>query len=66
MQKRNVDFSLDSSLEVVAGNGLLHRRLFLARGAALIGAGGVSLLSARPAGAEPLDVPPWMKAPART
>jgi sulfane dehydrogenase subunit SoxC len=53
----------DSSLEAVAGNGLLHRRLFLARSAALLGAGGLSLLSARPAAADPLTVPPWMEAP---
>ena len=44
--------------EVVAGNGLLHRRLFLATGATLLG-GGLSLLTARPAGAAPLEVPPW-------
>jgi sulfane dehydrogenase subunit SoxC len=52
-----------SSLEIVAGNGLLHRRLFLTKGAALLGAGSVGLLTARPAGAEPLEIPPWMKAP---
>jgi sulfane dehydrogenase subunit SoxC len=50
-----------AALEVVAGNGLLHRRLFLAQGAALLG--GATLLSAGPAAAEPLTVPPWMKAP---
>jgi sulfane dehydrogenase subunit SoxC len=44
-------------LEAVAGNGLLHRRLFLAGGAA---AAGLTLLTAR---AAPPDVPPWMKAP---
>jgi sulfane dehydrogenase subunit SoxC len=49
------------SLEAVAGNGLLHRRLFLTHGAAL--AGGLTLLSARPVAAEPLEIPPWMKAP---
>jgi sulfane dehydrogenase subunit SoxC len=49
------------TLEAVAGNGLLHRRLFLAQGAAL--AGGLTLLSATPVLAEPLNVPPWMKAP---
>ncbi len=48
--------------EVVAGNGLLHRRFFLASGATLLG-GGLSLLTARPVGAAPLEVPPWMKAP---
>ena len=51
------------SLEVVAGNGLLHRRLFLTGGAALAGTAGVSLLTARPLRAEPLEIPPWMKAP---
>jgi sulfane dehydrogenase subunit SoxC len=51
------------SLEVVAGNGLLHRRLFLTGGAALAGTAGLSLLTARPVGAEPLEIPPWMKAP---
>jgi sulfane dehydrogenase subunit SoxC len=49
--------------EPVAGNGLLHRRLFLTQGAALVGAGGLTLLSAQPAWAEPLAVPAWMKAP---
>jgi sulfane dehydrogenase subunit SoxC len=48
--------------DLVAGNGLLHRRLFL-QGAALVGAGGLSLLTAQPAGAEALAVSPWMKAP---
>jgi sulfane dehydrogenase subunit SoxC len=55
--------STGPSLDLVAGNGLLHRRLFLAKGAALVGAGGLGLLSARPVGAEPLEVPPWMQAP---
>ncbi len=50
------------SSEVAAGNGLLHRRLFLSQGAALVG-GGLGLLSARPVGADPLSIPPWMKAP---
>jgi sulfane dehydrogenase subunit SoxC len=51
-------------LEEVAGNGLLHRRLFLTQGAALMGAGGLGFLSARPAaGAVPPDIPQWMKAP---
>jgi sulfane dehydrogenase subunit SoxC len=49
------------ALEAVAGNGLLHRRLFLAHGAAL--AGGLTLLSAQPVAAEPLAIPPWMRAP---
>jgi sulfane dehydrogenase subunit SoxC len=51
------------ALEVVAGNGLLHRRLFLTQGAALVGASGLSLLAAQPVDAEPLAVPAWMKAP---
>lgn len=50
-----------ASDDVVAGNGLLHRRLFLAQGAALFG--GAALLKAQPAGAQRLEVPPWMKAP---
>jgi sulfane dehydrogenase subunit SoxC len=50
-----------AAAEVVAGNGLLHRRLFLTEGAALLG--GITLLSAGPAAAEPLAVPPWMRAP---
>jgi len=54
--------TMNADLDAVAGNGLLHRRLFLAQSAALVGAGG-SLLSAQPASAEPLTVPPWMKAP---
>ena len=49
----------DSELEQVAGNGLLHRRVFLAQGAALIGAGG--LLAARPAASQ--ELAPWMRAP---
>ena len=52
----------ESSLELVAGNGLLHRRWFLTRSAALVAAG-TGLMSARPASADPLAVPAWMKAP---
>jgi sulfane dehydrogenase subunit SoxC len=48
-------------LEPVAGNGLLHRRLFL-RTAAL-GAAGVSLLTAQLARAAPPEVPASMKVP---
>jgi sulfane dehydrogenase subunit SoxC len=49
-------------LQAVAGNGLLHRRLFLSGGGALLG--GLALLNARPASADgPPEVPAWMKAP---
>ncbi|MGD2168197.1 MAG: sulfite dehydrogenase [Gammaproteobacteria bacterium] len=47
--------------EVVAGNGLIHRRFFLTQSAAV--AGSLGLLSAEPARAEPLEIPPWMRAP---
>jgi sulfane dehydrogenase subunit SoxC len=50
-------------LEPVAGNGLLHRRLFLTGGAALVGAAGLQFMSVRPAAAAPPDVPAWMKVP---
>ncbi len=46
------------SLEQVAGNGLLHRRLFLQGGAGALA--GATLLTAR---AAPPEVPPSMKAP---
>jgi len=49
----------DDDLLPVAGNGLLHRRLFLGGGAALLGA--VALLEAKPARADgPPELPPWM------
>ncbi len=51
----------DSELEQVAGNGLLHRRIFLTHGAALIGAGSLGLLAARPAASQ--QIQPWMRAP---
>jgi sulfane dehydrogenase subunit SoxC len=47
-----------ASLEPVAGNGLLHRRLFLQGGAAALA--GATLLTAR---AAPPDLPEWMKTP---
>lgn len=54
-------FRPDRLEEPVAGNGLLHRRLFLAQSGALLGAG---LLAARPAEAQtPQARPPWMRAP---
>jgi sulfane dehydrogenase subunit SoxC len=53
-----------SPIEEVAGNGLLHRRIFLTQGVALIGAGGFTALSTRPvSAADPPNVPPWMRAP---
>src|SRR5499427_6466089 len=48
-----------SESEQVAGNGLLHRRVFLAGGAAAMGAAAV----VSEAGAAPLAVEPWMKIP---
>jgi sulfane dehydrogenase subunit SoxC len=53
MTKQNV---LDS-LESVAGNGLLHHRLFLTGGAAVAG---LTFMTAR---AAPPDLPAWMKTP---
>ena len=50
----------DDRLIPGAGNGLLDRRAFLHAGMSL--AGGVGLLSARPASARP----PWMQAPGRS
>jgi sulfane dehydrogenase subunit SoxC len=51
-------------LEQVAGNGLLHRRIFLTHGVALVSAGGLSVLSAgSAAAADPPDIPRWMRAP---
>jgi sulfane dehydrogenase subunit SoxC len=51
-------------LEHVAGNGLLHRRIFLTQGVALMSAGGISALSAgSAAAADPPNIPPWMRAP---
>jgi sulfane dehydrogenase subunit SoxC len=47
--------------EQVAGNGLLHRRLFLTQGAALLSAGSLGLMTARPAAAQNLD--PWLRTP---
>ena len=48
-------------IELVAGNGLLHRRLFLKGGAAVLGAGSLGLMTA----ARAKDLPPWMRAPGR-
>jgi sulfane dehydrogenase subunit SoxC len=51
------------ALEPVAGNGLLHRRLFLSQGAAVLGTAGAALITARNAGAAPLEIPATMKTP---
>jgi sulfane dehydrogenase subunit SoxC len=48
--------------EQVAGNGLLHRRMFLG-GAAAIGAGAGAGALVRQAEAAPLPVEPWMQVP---
>jgi sulfane dehydrogenase subunit SoxC len=48
-----------SETELVAGSGLLHRRMFLTGSAAAIGAGGI----VDQAGAAPLPVESWMKIP---
>ena len=48
-----------SETERVAGNGLLHRRMFLAGSAAAMGAPAM----VDQAGAAPLAVEPWMKIP---
>jgi sulfane dehydrogenase subunit SoxC len=53
---------IESQLDPAAGNGLLHRRSFLAGGAALAGAG-LTFVAPRPAAAAPPDVPAWMKIP---
>jgi sulfane dehydrogenase subunit SoxC len=54
---------IDPTLEIAAGNGLLHRRVFLTRAAALMGAS-LPLLRAQPAAAAvPPELPPWMRAP---
>jgi sulfane dehydrogenase subunit SoxC len=51
-------------LEPVAGNGLLHRRIFLARGAALAGVAGLQWLTPQTAGAAaPLEIPESMRHP---
>ena len=52
---------IPEDLEPVAGNGLLHRRLFLKRGAAALGAGSLGLMTAAPA----KELPPWMRGPGR-
>ncbi len=51
-------------LEVVAGNGLLHRRAFL-RTASLGGAAALGFMVARHSAAQSADAPPWMRVPGR-
>jgi sulfane dehydrogenase subunit SoxC len=56
--------SENESAEIVAGNGLLHRRLFLARGGAMLGAGSLGLLTPLPVAAQyPPSIPLWSKSP---
>ncbi len=50
-------------LTPAAGNGLLHRRLFLTGGASLAGAAGLALLTPRAAPAQPPAVPIWSTTP---
>jgi sulfane dehydrogenase subunit SoxC len=52
-----------TNLEYVAGNGLLHRRALLQRGAAVAGALGAGAGLATAAAAEPLAEAPWGRAP---
>jgi sulfane dehydrogenase subunit SoxC len=51
---------LNGESERVAGNGLLHRRMFLAGGVAAVGAGAVTT---DPAAADPLPIEKWMQIP---
>src|SRR3954454_22686913 len=51
-----------SDLDIVAGNGLLHRRMFLTAGTAAAAAVASSALP-NPAAADVLPVEPWMKVP---
>jgi len=57
--------SQDQALaELVAGNGLLDRRLLLQQSIALLGAGGLAAMSATPAhAADPPPMSPWMQFP---
>ena len=52
---------IPTDLKPVAGNGLMHRRLFLRAGAAVLGTGSLGLMAAAPAG----ELPPWMRGPGR-
>jgi len=50
-------------LEPVAGNGLLHRRVFLKNSVATLGAAGLSFMTAKTATAAPPEVPAGMLVP---
>jgi len=52
-----------SDLDKVAGNGLLHRRLFLGAGAAIAAGFGSAALPGKATGAEALPIESWMKVP---
>jgi len=53
-----------SSVEQVAGNGLLHRRIFLMQSLGFVSAAGlITPPSSTAASAAPPDVPAWMRAP---
>jgi sulfane dehydrogenase subunit SoxC len=52
----------ESDLDIVAGNGLLHRRMFLAAGTTVAAAVASSALP-NPGAADALSVEPWMKVP---
>ncbi len=55
---------ITSTLTPAAGNGLLHRRLFLTGSAASLGAGALGLITAQPVvAAPPPETPEWMKTP---
>src|SRR5579871_1388008 len=50
-------------VEEVAGNGLLDRRTLLGRGIMIAGAAASGVAGATVAAAEPLQDPPWSRAP---
>lgn len=50
-------------LKPVAGNGLLHRRLFLTNTTAILGAAGLELMVSKQVSAAPLEVPESMTVP---
>src|SRR5215468_2933334 len=58
----NRSFAQGPDVETVAGNGLLHRRMFLMAGTA-VAASVASTAQPNPATADALQVEPWMKLP---